>query len=88
MLDAPSVLIDGLDIAYSEFGLWRPRYDRHAYRNVKFYHTGWPFFAEQGKRPGLSAFPAPLGPVDDRPPFSVVTRVELKRFRDGSWSGA
>ena len=34
-LDAPSVLIDGLDVAHCEFGLWRPRYDRHAYRNMQ-----------------------------------------------------
>jgi hypothetical protein len=76
MLDAPSVLIDGLDVAHSEFGLWRPRYERHAYRNMTFYHTGWPAFAARGERPLAERFPAPLDPVDDRPPFSVVTRVD------------
>lgn len=76
-LDPPSVLVDGLDIAHCEFGLWRPRYERHAYRNVKFFHTGWAYFAERGRRPGIgrTPFPAPLEPVDDRPPVTVVTRV-------------
>ena len=31
---APGVLIDGLEIFRCDFGLWRPHYDRHAYRNV------------------------------------------------------
>ena len=51
-------------------------YDRHAYRNMRFYHTGWPAFAARGQRPVPSAFPAPLEPVDDRPPFTVITRVD------------
>ncbi len=76
MLDAPSVLIDGLDVAHSEFGLWRPRYERHAYRNMTFYHTGWMAFAARGERPIAARFPSPLDPADDRPPFSVVTRVD------------
>jgi hypothetical protein len=77
MLDAPSVLIDGLDVAHSEFGLWRPRYERHAYRNMTFYHTGWPAFAARGgERPVANRFPGALDQVDDRPPFTVVTRVD------------
>jgi hypothetical protein len=75
-LDAPSVLIDGLDVAHCEFGLWRPRYERHAYRNMTFYHTGWAAFAARGERPRAERFPTPLDPVDDRPPFSVMTRVD------------
>ena len=75
-LDPPDVLIDGLDVAHSEFGFWRPRYERHAYRNMKFHRTGWSFFAESGHRPDPKNFPAPLAPIDDRPPFSVITRID------------
>ncbi|MHB1561157.1 MAG: G8 domain-containing protein [Isosphaeraceae bacterium] len=84
-LDPPSVLVDGLEIAHCEFGLWRPRYERHAYRNVKFFHTGWAYFAERGQRPvsGRTPFPTPLEPVDDRPPVTVVTRV--RRAGDSSY---
>jgi hypothetical protein len=74
-LAAPRVLIDGLDIAYCDFGLWRPRYLNHAYRNLKLYQVFWAFYDESGERPDPGAFPAPLQPVDDRPPVTVITRV-------------
>ena len=45
---APGVLIDGLDIARCDFGLWRPHYERHAYRNVNVYQTTWAYYAETG----------------------------------------
>jgi hypothetical protein len=72
---APGVLIDGSDIAYCEFGVWRPHYDRHAYRNLNVFQTAWAFFAETGTRPNPEVFPAPLEPIDDQPPFSVMTRI-------------
>src|SRR5437763_3692400 len=31
---SPSVLVDGLNVHDSEYGIWRPVYDRHAYRRV------------------------------------------------------
>ena len=74
-LAAPGVLIDGLDIAHSDFGLWRPHYDRHAYRKLTLFQTGWAFYGESGRRPDPTTFPAPLEPVDDRPPVTVMTRV-------------
>ena len=74
-LATPGVLVDGLDVAHSDFGLWRPRYDRHAYRKMTVFQTGWAFYAESGRRPDPAAFPSPLDPVDDRPPVTVVTRV-------------
>ncbi len=80
-LAAPSVLVDGLDIAHSDFGLWRPRYERHAYRKVTVYQTTWAYYAETGTRPSSSGFPAPLDPIDDRPPVSVITRVDPIRDR-------
>jgi hypothetical protein len=78
---APSVLIDGLDIAHSDFGLWRPHYERHAYRKLTVYQTTWAYYAETGMRPNPSAFPAPLDPLDDRPPVTVMTRVGPIRDR-------
>jgi hypothetical protein len=80
-LSAPSVLIDGLDIAHCDFGLWRPRYVAHAYRKLTIYQTTWAFYDETGTRPDSSAFPAPLDPVDDQPPVTMMTRVGP--WRDG-----
>jgi hypothetical protein len=74
-LAAPGVLVDGLDIAHSDFGLWRPNYERHAYRKLSVYQTTWAYYAETGTRPDASVFPAPLEPIDDRPPVSVMTRI-------------
>jgi hypothetical protein len=78
-LAAPNVLIDGLDIAHSDFGLWRPRYQGHAYRKLNLYQTGWAFYDEVGTRPMPSTFPKPLDPIDDRPPVTVITRVGRRR---------
>ncbi len=72
-LGSPGTLVDGLDVNDCNFGLWRPNYDRHAYKNLDFHRTRWAFFAETGDRPNLVQFPAPLDPVDDRPPVTVVT---------------
>jgi hypothetical protein len=77
-LGTPAVLLDGVEIADCEFGLWRPRYDRHAYRDLKVHHSRWAFFAETGKRPKPTGFPAPLTPIDDRPPVTVITGTRLQ----------
>jgi hypothetical protein len=78
-LAAPSVLIDRLDIAHSDFGLWRPRYVAHSYRNLKVYQTTWAFYDEAGARPDPALFPAPLQPVDDRPPVTMMTHIGPSR---------
>jgi RNA polymerase sigma factor (sigma-70 family) len=74
---SPSVLIDGLDIHDADYGVWRPEYDRHAYRGVHFdnvpakVHYGF-----AGVAPNREAdFPRPLDPVDDLPPVTVITQV-------------
>ena len=72
---APGVLIDGLDISRCDFGFWRPNYERHAYRNVNVYQTTWAYYSETGARPDSVVFPAPLEPVDDRAPVTVITQV-------------
>jgi hypothetical protein len=78
---APGVLVDGLSIAYSDYGIWRPKYDRHAYHDLKIHQTRWAVFSESGKKPEPAQFPAPLDPVDDRPPVSVITRIDTTDAR-------
>jgi hypothetical protein len=46
---------------------------------VKIYQTGWAFFAEVGLRPDMKKFPAPLAPIDDKPPFTVIQRIDARR---------
>ena len=47
---SPGVLVDGLDIAHCDFGLWRPRYERHAYRKLKMYQTAWAYLCRERQR--------------------------------------
>ena len=75
-LDPPDVLVDGLQVTNCEFGLWRPRYQRHAYRALTFHRTGWIYFAETGDRPDPRDYPGALESIDDRPPFTAITRVD------------
>jgi hypothetical protein len=74
---SPSVLLDGMDIHNAEYGVWRPEYNRHAYRGLHFdkvpddnrYGFG-------GKEPNKDAdYPKPLAPVDDLAPVTVMTDV-------------
>jgi hypothetical protein len=37
--------------------------------------TTWAYYSETGERPNPAAYPAPLDPVDDRPPVTVMTRI-------------
>ncbi len=75
---APSVLLDNLDVHDAEYGVWRPVYNRHAYRNVRMTlvpeKTQYAFV--EG-RPGNKEadFPRPLEPVDDLAPTTVITHV-------------
>jgi hypothetical protein len=74
---SPSVLLDNLDIHDAEYGVWRPEYNRHAYRDLHFdqvpddnrYGFG-------GVAPNAAAdYPKPLEPVHDLPPVTVITHV-------------
>jgi hypothetical protein len=74
---SPSVLLDNLDIHDAEYGVWRPEYNRHAYRALHFDqvpdNTHYAFAA---KTPNPEAdFPGSLAPVDDLPPVTVITHV-------------
>lgn len=76
---APSLLMDGLDVFHAEYGVWRPVYKNHAYREVKMadvpegtrYAFVNPSAAPEGK----------LAPTDDRPPITVITLV--RKLPDG-----
>jgi hypothetical protein len=74
---SPSVLLEDLDIHDAEYGVWRPEYNRHAYRGLRFdqvpENTRYGF---GGEAPNKDAdFPKPLQPVDDLPPVTVITHV-------------
>lgn len=75
---APSLLLENLDIHDAEYGVWRPEYNRHAYRGLHFdqvpanSHYGF-----GGVAPNQDAdYPKPLQPVDDLPPLTVITHVQ------------
>ncbi len=72
---APGLLLDGLRLAESQYGFWRPMYDRHAYRRVSEFRVAFPPAYELGTPPEESSFPNPLTPTDDRPPVTIVTRI-------------
>jgi hypothetical protein len=74
---SPSVLLDGMDVHNAEYGIWRPVYDRHAYRNVRFDQVpDETRYAFGLKTPNLDAdYPKPLAPVNDLPPVTVITGV-------------
>jgi hypothetical protein len=74
---SPSLLLEDLDIHNAEYGVWRPEYNRHAYRGLHFdqvpENTRYGF---GGVAPNKDAdFPNPLQPVDDLPPVTVITHV-------------
>lgn len=73
---SPSVMIDGLDVHASEYGVWRPVYERHAYRNIHLEQIAVnPEFLPKGPHPIEAEYPKPLDPVDDLPPVTVITGV-------------
>ncbi len=73
---SPSVLVDGLDIYNAEYAIWRPVYERHAYRRVHMDQvTVNKEFMPVGKKVPEADFPRPLEPVDDLPPVTVITQV-------------
>jgi len=69
------LLVEDLDLAYCEYGFWKPVFDRHAYRRLSFYQCGKSYAHMTGRPPDPTTFPGPLEPIDDRPPVSVITRV-------------
>jgi hypothetical protein len=75
---APSVLIENLDIYQANYGIWRPVYKNHAYKNVTLDVIAFEKeFAAQGVKPKEADFPRPLDLVDDLPPQTVITQVRF-----------
>jgi hypothetical protein len=71
---SPSVMIDGLDCHNCEYGIWRPAYTNHSYRNVKLEQIAVaPEFSPTGTRGPEAQYPKPLVPADDLPPATVIT---------------
>ena len=66
-----------LDVRNAEYGVWRPVYQRHAYRDLNFAdvpeNTRYAF--SDSAPPKAADYPKPLAPVDDLPPVTVVTHV-------------
>lgn len=75
---SPSVILDGFDAYDGEYGIWRPEYVRHAYRELSFgkVKPELHYAFVDGESPvGRADFPAPLTPIDDLPPTTVITHV-------------
>ena len=74
---SPSVLLDNLDIHDAEYGVWRPEYNRHAYRDLHFDQVpDANRYGFGGVAPNAAAdYPKPLEPVSDLPPVTVITHV-------------
>jgi hypothetical protein len=82
---APSVVVDGMDIYSSHYGVFTPGYDprvrtygRATFKGVR---SSGILTASPTALPGVKA-PLPTG-VDDRPPSTVITRVATTG--DGRW---
>jgi hypothetical protein len=73
---SPSVLIENMDIQNSEYGVWRPVYNKHAYESINFVKVpeNLHYAFEPAGRPKLGER-KPLAPIDDLPPTTVITHV-------------
>ncbi len=79
----PAVLIDGLKVHDSNYGIWRSRVDLNEYRDVSLTKIArvdifYPWGGNDDIGDDYDKF---LRPIDDLPPMTVVTRVE--RTADG-----
>jgi hypothetical protein len=70
---SPSVLLDRLAIHDAEYGVWRPEYKGHVYRELAF--TDVPDKTRYGFVSGPPDANNKLDPVDDLPPCTVITHV-------------
>jgi hypothetical protein len=72
---SPSVLVQGLDLYDSQYGIWRTVIDHHEYADVKMERiiSNGVFFPRPGRaRPEEIAN---LKPVDDLPPSTAITGI-------------
>jgi hypothetical protein len=77
---SPSVLLDNLDIHNADYGVWRPVYNRHVYRNVHMNEVpdNNRYAFVKGPPASAGAFPRPLDLVDDVPPVTIITHVSKR----------
>ena len=70
---SPSLLIENMDIHQGDYGIWRPVYQAHVYKDVSISKVpaGQHYAFVEGKPPQ-----AVLEPVDDLPPVTVITSVQ------------
>jgi len=76
---SPSVMLDRFDAYDGDYGIWRPEYMRHSYRGVsidKILPENRYAFAKGTNPVGRADFPAPLAPIDDQPPTTVITHIQ------------
>jgi hypothetical protein len=80
---APSLLVDGLDIFKADYGVWRPVYKDHAYRDVRMKDMLPDFqyaFVTPGSPPNAAdAYPGTLSPIDDLTPTTVITHLRTEK---------
>jgi G8 domain len=75
---SPCVLLDHLDIHNAEYGVWRPEYEKHVYRDIQMDNVPDKLqYAFVSGPPGndMASFPKPLDPVDDLAPITIITHV-------------
>jgi hypothetical protein len=74
---APSILIENLDVFDAHYGIWRPVYNNHAYKNITLDQvTVKAEFDPKGVKPREVDFPGPLQVIDDLPPQTIITHVK------------
>jgi Cu/Zn superoxide dismutase len=77
---APSVLIDGLDVYDSNYGIWRSVVTRHLYHNISMKKMAVAdVFYPYGGSPKFGAAADPqkfIKAVDDLPPATIITGAE------------
>ncbi|MEM7306427.1 MAG: G8 domain-containing protein [Planctomycetota bacterium] len=80
---SPSVIVDGMDLYDSQYGIWRSVISLHEYRDLSFekIYTSPIYYPMGGYGPrigldgGRPSFPV-LDPVDDLPPATVILGVD------------
>lgn len=74
---SPSLWIDGADFFQGEYGVWRPEYKGHYYRDIRFSEIpeGTRYAFTKGKPNEDSDFPIPAERKHDQPPYTVITHA-------------
>src|SRR5262249_19182258 len=73
---SPSVFVDAMDVHNAEYGIWRPVYKQHAYRDIRLDQVVVAKeFAPTGTKPKDGDV---LTPVDDLPPITIITSTRME----------